>query len=55
MTDYVVKEIASADFGRKELEIAETEMPWLMSLPFEYGASKPLEKARIWVCIGRLN
>ncbi|MDG1802767.1 MAG: adenosylhomocysteinase, partial [Paracoccaceae bacterium] len=47
MTDYIVKDIALADFGRKELDIAETEMPGLMSLRAEYGESKPLTGARI--------
>ncbi|MCU4652471.1 adenosylhomocysteinase [Roseibacterium sp. SDUM158016] len=47
MTDYIVKDIALADFGRKELDIAETEMPGLMALREEYGASKPLKGARI--------
>ena len=37
MIDYVVKGIALADFGRKELDIAETELPGLMELRFEYG------------------
>ena len=45
--DYVVKDIALAEFGRKELNIAETEMPGLMALREEYGASKPLKGARI--------
>ncbi len=45
--DYIVKDIALAEFGRKELDIAETEMPGLMSLRKEYGASKPLKGARI--------
>ena len=45
--DYVVKDIGLADFGRKEIEIAETEMPGLMALREEYGASKPLTGARI--------
>ncbi|HET9458647.1 MAG TPA: adenosylhomocysteinase [Sphingomicrobium sp.] len=45
--DYIVKDIALADFGRKEIEIAETEMPGLMALREEYGASKPLKGARI--------
>jgi len=45
--DYVVKDIALADFGRKEIEIAETEMPGLMALREEFGASKPLTGARI--------
>ncbi|MEE4187518.1 MAG: adenosylhomocysteinase [Roseobacter sp.] len=46
-TDYIVKDIALADYGRKELDIAETEMPGLMALRAEYGASKPLSGARI--------
>jgi len=45
--DYVIKDIALADFGRKEIEIAETEMPGLMALRDEFGASKPLKGARI--------
>ena len=45
--DYVVKDISLAAFGRKELDIAETEMPGLMSLREEYGASQPLRGARI--------
>ncbi|MEO6581238.1 MAG: adenosylhomocysteinase [Sphingomicrobium sp.] len=46
-TDYVVQDISLADFGRKEIEIAETEMPGLMSLREEFGAAKPLTGARI--------
>lgn len=45
--DYIVKDIALAGFGRKELDIAETEMPGLMALRDEYGDSKPLKGARI--------
>ncbi len=45
--DYVVKDINLASFGRKELDIAETEMPGLMALREEYGTSKPLKGARI--------
>ncbi|WP_205421037.1 adenosylhomocysteinase [Sphingomonas mesophila] len=45
--DYLVKDIALADFGRKEIDIAETEMPGLMALRAEYGAAKPLKGARI--------
>ncbi|MFL6737826.1 MAG: adenosylhomocysteinase, partial [Sphingomicrobium sp.] len=45
--DYIVKDISLADFGRKEIEIAETEMPGLMALRREYGASQPLKGARI--------
>jgi adenosylhomocysteinase len=46
-TDYKVKDISLADFGRKELDIAEIEMPGLMALREEYGAQKPLKGARI--------
>ncbi len=45
--DYAVKDIALADWGRKEIEIAETEMPGLMATREEYGARKPLKGARI--------
>ena len=45
--DYVIKDISLADFGRKEIVIAETEMPGLMSLRQEFGASQPLKGARI--------
>ena len=45
--DYIVKDIALAEYGRKELDIAETEMPGLMALREEYGAAKPLAGARI--------
>ena len=44
---YIVKDISLSDFGRKELSIAETEMPGLMALRSEYGESKPLKGARI--------
>ena len=47
MTDYIVKDISLAGYGRKELDIAETEMPGLMALREEYGDSKPLKGARI--------
>ncbi|MDW3223665.1 MAG: adenosylhomocysteinase [Paracoccaceae bacterium] len=45
--DYIVKDIALAEYGRKELNIAETEMPGLMALRDEYGESKPLKGSRI--------
>jgi len=45
--DYVVKDISLAEFGRKELDIAETEMPGLMALREEYGQQQPLKGARI--------
>ena len=47
MADFIVKDINLADYGRKELTIAETEMPGLMALREEFGASKPLAGARI--------
>ena len=50
-TDYKVKDMALADWGRKEITIAETEMPGLMSLREEYGAAKPLAGARITGCL----
>jgi adenosylhomocysteinase len=45
--DYIVKDISLAAYGRKELDIAETEMPGLMACRAEYGKSKPLKGARI--------
>ncbi len=45
--DYIVKDIALADFGRKEIAIAETEMPGLMAVREEYAASQPLKGAKI--------
>ena len=45
--DYVIADLALADFGRAEINIAETEMPGLMALRAEYGASQPLKGARI--------
>ena len=45
--DYAIKDISLADFGRKEINIAETEMPGLMALRREFGASQPLKGARI--------
>ena len=45
--DYVIKDISLADYGRKEIEIAETEMPGLMALREEFGKEKPLKGARI--------
>jgi adenosylhomocysteinase len=46
-TDYKVKDMALADWGRKEIAMAEVEMPGLMALREEYGQSKPLKGARI--------
>ncbi len=47
MSDYIIRDIGLADFGRKEIAIAETEMPGLMALRAEYGSKKPLKGARI--------
>jgi len=47
MTDYIVRDITLADFGRKELDIAETEMPGLMAVRAEFGKDQPLKGARI--------
>ena len=49
--DFKVKDINQADFGRKEISIAETEMPGLMALREEYKGKKPLKGARIIGCI----
>ena len=48
---YKVKDIALADWGRKEIELAEAEMPGLMALREEYGETKPLKGARIAGCL----
>lgn len=50
-SDYKVKDIALAAWGRKEIAIAETEMPGLMALRAEYGAAQPLKGARICGCL----
>ena len=49
--NYKVKDISLAEYGRKEIKLAEAEMPGLMSLREEYGASKPLAGARIAGCL----
>ena len=49
--DYKVKDISLADWGRKEIAIAETEMPGLMALREEYGDKQPLSGARIAGCL----
>jgi adenosylhomocysteinase len=46
-SDYIVKDIGLADFGRKEISIAETEMPGLMATRAEYGPKQPLKGAKI--------
>lgn len=48
---YKVKDIELAEWGRKEIKLAEAEMPGLMSLRAEYGATKPLKGARIAGCL----
>ncbi len=50
-SDYKVADISLAAFGRKEINIAETEMPGLMALREEFGASQPLKGARIAGCL----
>lgn len=50
-TDYKVADIKLADWGRKEIAIAETEMPGLMALRAEFGKSQPLKDARIVGCL----
>lgn len=49
--DYIVTDISLAEWGRKELSIAETEMPGLMALRDEFGDSKPLKGARVAGCL----
>ena len=51
LQDFKVKDINQADFGRKEISIAETEMPGLMALRQEYKGKKPLKDARILGCL----
>jgi len=51
MEDFKVKDISSAEFGRKEISIAESEMPGLMALREEYSETKPLTGARIIGCL----
>ncbi|MEC8091136.1 MAG: adenosylhomocysteinase [Pseudomonadota bacterium] len=50
-TDYIVADASLADWGRKELSIAETEMPGLMALREEFGPAKPLKGARVAGCL----
>jgi len=45
--DYAIADLSLAEFGRREIAIAETEMPGLMALRAEFGAAKPLKGARI--------
>ncbi|MBL8551666.1 MAG: adenosylhomocysteinase [Hyphomonadaceae bacterium] len=51
MPDYIVKDISLAEFGRKEIEIAEVEMPGLMATREEFGKKQPLKGARIAGCL----
>ena len=51
MEDYKIKDISLADFGRKEISIAESEMPGLMALREEYSGKSPLKGARIIGCL----
>ena len=51
MEDFKVKDISQAEFGRKEISIAETEMPGLMSLREEYSGKLPLKGAKIIGCL----
>src|SRR5260370_12990823 len=46
-TDYIVKDISLAEFGRKEISLAETEMPALMATREEYAPKQPLKGARL--------
>ena len=50
-TDYKVKDMSLAEWGRKEIQIAEVEMPGLMALRTEFGKTKPLKGARIAGCL----
>ena len=49
--DYVIKDLSLAAWGRKEIAMAEDEMPGLMAVRAEYGASRPLKGARIAGCL----
>src|ERR1700690_2884987 len=49
--DFLVKDLKLAGWGRKEIAIAETEMPGLMALRHEFGTDKPLKGARIIGCL----
>src|SRR6202521_22231 len=49
--NYKVKDLSEAEWGRKEIEIAESEMPGLMALRKEYGSTKPLKGARVAGCL----
>ena len=51
MEDYKVKDLSQAEFGRKEISIAESEMPGLMALREEYSGKSPLKGAKIIGCL----
>ena len=51
MADFKVKDISQAEFGRKEISIAESEMPGLMALREEYKGKSPLKGAKIIGCL----
>ena len=51
MEDYKVKNLSQAEFGRKEISIAESEMPGLMALREEYAGKSPLKGAKIIGCL----
>ena len=51
MNDFKVKDISLSDWGRKEINIAETEMPGLMALRKEFKSKKPLKGAKILGCL----
>ena len=51
LNDYKVADISQAEFGRKEIKIAETEMPGLMSLRSEFKDQQPLKGAKITGCL----
>ena len=59
--DYVVADIKLADYGRKEIDLAETEMPGLMATREEYGAKQPLKRAKeaqlsvVWIIGERVD
>ena len=52
---YKVKDISLAEWGRKEIKLAEAEMPGLMALREEYGPKKPLKGARIAGCLHQVE
>ena len=51
MEDFKVKDISQAEFGRKEISLAETEMPGLMAIRKEYKGKSPLKGAKIVGCL----